>query len=58
VARGVAHPERYQPAAEALSATLFVTFMVWAIIVAVTAIVNVLRLRMQPESPLAVEANG
>ena len=58
VARGVAHPERYQPAAEALSATLFVTFMVWAIIAAVTAIVNALRLRMQPEKPLAAGANG
>jgi len=58
VARGVAHPERYQSAAEALSATLFVTFIVWAIIVATSAIVNALRLRRQPERLLPASDNG
>jgi len=58
MARGVAHPERYQLAAEALSATLFVTFIVWAIIAAVSATMNPLRLRRQPERLLAASDNG
>jgi hypothetical protein len=58
LARRTAHPERYQDAANALNATLFAIFIVWAIIAAVTIIVNALRLRRQPEKLVVASGNG
>ena len=58
VAPGVAHAERYQAAANALSETLFAVFIAWAIIAAVTAIVSALRLRRLPEKLLAESGGG
>lgn len=58
VAQGVAHPERYQDAANAINGALFATFTIWAIIAAVTVSVNALRLRKQPERLLAASESG
>ncbi|HEV2878307.1 MAG TPA: hypothetical protein VGW96_01895 [Candidatus Eremiobacteraceae bacterium] len=45
VAKGVAHPERYQSSADALSGTVFAILVAWAIIPAFLVVTNVLKLR-------------